>query len=160
MLLPDDEDATIIMLATGTGIAPFRAFLWRMFKEQHEDYKFKGLAWLIFGLTTTPNILYKEELEKLQAEFPDNFRLTYAISREQKNSEGGRMYIQHRVGEHADELWDLMQKSNTHTYMCGLKGMEGGIDEALTAAASKHGTDWTEFRKQMKQQHRWHVETY
>ncbi len=32
MLLPDDEDATIIMMATGTGIAPFRAYLWRMFK--------------------------------------------------------------------------------------------------------------------------------
>ncbi|MDJ0586837.1 phycobilisome linker polypeptide, partial [Microcystis sp. M49636_WE2] len=64
MLLPGDEDATIIMMATGTGIAPFRAFLWRMFKEQHEDYKFKGLAWLIFGVPKTANILYQEELEK------------------------------------------------------------------------------------------------
>lgn len=160
MLLPDDEDATVIMMATGTGIAPFRAFLWRMFKEQHEDYKFKGLAWLIFGIPTTPNILYKEDLEKIQAEFPDNFRLTYAISREQQNSEGGRMYIQHRVAEHADQLWELMQNPKTHTYICGLKGMEGGIDEALTAAAGKQNTDWSEYRKQMKQQHRWHVETY
>jgi ferredoxin--NADP+ reductase len=160
MLLPDDEDATVIMMATGTGIAPFRAFLWRMFKEQHEDYKFKGLAWLVFGVATSPNILYKEELEKLQAEFPDNFRLSYAISREQKNAEGGKMYIQHRVAEHADEMWNLMQKPNTHTYICGLKGMEGGIDDALTTAAGKHSVDWTEYRKQMKQQHRWHVETY
>jgi ferredoxin--NADP+ reductase len=160
MLLPDDEDATVIMMATGTGIAPFRAFLWRMFKEQHEDYKFKGLAWLVFGVATSPNILYKEELERLQAEFPDNFRLSYAISREQKNAEGGKMYIQHRVAEHADEMWDLMQKPNTHTYICGLKGMEGGIDDALTTAAGKHNVDWTEYRKQMKQQHRWHVETY
>ena len=31
MLLPDDEDANVIMIATGTGIAPFRAYLWRMF---------------------------------------------------------------------------------------------------------------------------------
>jgi ferredoxin--NADP+ reductase len=160
MLLPDDENATVIMMATGTGIAPFRAFLWRMFKEQHEDYKFKGLAWLVFGVATTPNILYKEELEKLQAEFPDNFRLSYAISREQKNAEGGKMYIQHRVAEHADEMWSLMQKSNTHTYICGLKGMEGGIDEALTAAAAKQGAEWNDYRKQMKQEHRWHVETY
>lgn len=160
MLLPDDENATVIMMATGTGIAPFRAFLWRMFKEQHEDYKFKGLAWLVFGVATSPNILYKEELEKLQAEFPDNFRLSYAISREQKNAEGGKMYIQHRVAEHADEMWSLMQKPNTHTYICGLKGMEGGIDEALTAAAGKQDTNWNEYRKQMKQQHRWHVETY
>ena len=160
MLLPDDPEATVIMMATGTGIAPFRAFLWRMFFEQHEDYKFKGLAWLIFGVTTTPNILYKEQLEELQEKFPDNFRLTYAISREQKNSEGGRMYIQHRVGEHADDLWSLMQKPNTHTYICGLKGMEDGIDSALTAAAEKNGVTWSEYQRQMKKAGRWHVETY
>jgi len=134
MLLPSDEDATIIMMATGTGIAPFRAFLWRMFKEQHEDYKFKGLAWLIFGVPKTANILYQEELEKIAAEFPDNFRLTYAISREQQNPQGGRMYIQHRVAEHADEIWNLLQSPKTHAYMCGLKGMEDGIDDAISGA--------------------------
>ena len=160
MLLPEDEDANIIMMATGTGIAPFRAYLWRMFKEQHEDYKFKGKAWLIFGIPKTPNILYKEDLETLQAENSDLFRLTYAISREQQNAEGGRMYIQHRVAEHADELWELMQNPKTHTYICGLKGMEGGIDEALSAAASKHDVDWSEYQRQMKKEHRWHVETY
>ncbi|NCR67269.1 MAG: ferredoxin-NADP reductase [Microcystis aeruginosa G13-12] len=160
MLLPDDEDATIIMMATGTGIAPFRAFLWRMFKEQHEDYKFKGLAWLIFGVPKTANILYQEELEKIAAEFPDNFRLTYAISREQQNPQGGRMYIQHRVAEHADEIWNLLQSPKTHAYMCGLKGMEDGIDDAITGAAAKNGADWSVYQKQLKKEHRWHVETY
>jgi ferredoxin--NADP+ reductase len=160
MLLPDDEDANIIMMATGTGIAPFRAYLWRMFKEQHEDYKFKGFAWLIFGIPKTPNILYKEDLEKMQQENSDHFRLTYAISREQQNSEGGRMYIQHRVAEHADELWEMMQNPKTHTYICGLKGMEDGIDQALSEAAAKNGVDWSDYQKQMKKEHRWHVETY
>ena len=160
MLLPDDEEANIIMMATGTGIAPFRAYLWRMFKEKHEDYKFKGFAWLIFGIPTTPNILYKEELEKLQAEYKDHFRLTYAISREQKNPEGGRMYIQHRVAEHAQELWELIQQPKTHTYICGLKGMEDGIDDALGAAAAKSDVQWSEYRTKMKKEHRWHVETY
>ena len=162
MLLPDDEDANIIMIATGTGIAPFRAYLWRMFKEgdKNPDYNFKGMAWLFFGIPTTPNILYKEELEKLTQDYPENFRMDYAISREQKNSEGGKMYIQHRIGEHADKLWELMQNPKTHTYICGLKGMEDGIDEALSAAAAKHDVDWTTYRKQMKKDHRWHVETY
>lgn len=160
MLLPDDEEATVVMMATGTGIAPFRAFLWRMFKEQHEDYKFKGLAWLFFGIPYTANILYKEELEQLQREFPDNFRLTYAISREQQNSEGGKMYIQDRIKENADELWQLVQKDNTHTYICGLKGMEGGIDEGMTSAAGKFDVNWSDYQKTLKKAHRWHVETY
>ncbi|OIP70482.1 MAG: ferredoxin-NADP reductase [Oscillatoriales cyanobacterium CG2_30_40_61] len=160
MLLPDDEEATVVMMATGTGIAPFRAFLWRMFKEQHEDYKFKGLAWLFFGIPYTANILYKEELEQLQREFPDHFRLTYAISREQQNPEGGKMYIQDRIKENADELWQLVQKDNTHTYICGLKGMEGGIDEGMTSAAGKFDVNWSDYQKTLKKQHRWHVETY
>jgi ferredoxin--NADP+ reductase len=160
MLLPDDPDATIIMMATGTGIAPFRAYLLRMFKEQHEDYQFNGKSWLIFGIPKTANILYKKELEEIQQEFSDQFRLTYAISREQKNSKGGRMYIQDRVAEHADELWDLIQKDNTHTYICGLKGMEDGIDEALSEVAEKNGVNWTEYTGKMKKAGRWHVETY
>ena len=162
MLLPDDEDANVIMIATGTGIAPFRAYLWRMFLEgdKNPDYNYKGKAWLFFGIPKTENILYKEQLEKMAQEHPDNFRMDYAISREQKNPEGGRMYIQHRIAEHADELWEMMQNPKTHTYICGLKGMEGGIDEALSAAAAKHDVDWDEYRKAMKKEDRWHVETY
>jgi ferredoxin--NADP+ reductase len=162
MLLPEDPEANIIMLGTGTGIAPFRAYLWRMFKDDERaanpGYQFKGFAWLIFGIPTTPNILYKEELEEMQAKYPENFRLTYAISREQKNTEGGRMYIQHRVAEHADELWNLVKQEKTHTYICGLRGMEDGIDEAMTAAAAKEGVVWKEYQRSIKE--RWHVETY
>ncbi|MBV8884159.1 MAG: ferredoxin-NADP reductase [Chroococcidiopsidaceae cyanobacterium CP_BM_RX_35] len=160
MLLPEDPNTNVIMMATGTGIAPFRAYLWRMFKETHEDYKFNGLAWLIFGVATTPNILYKQELEELQQQYPNNFRLSYAISREQKNQEGGRMYIQHRCQELSEELWSLIEQDNTHTFICGLKGMEGGIDEALSAAAGTKGVNWAEYQKEIRKAGRWHVETY
>lgn len=162
MLLPNDPEAKIIMMATGTGIAPFRAYLWRMFKDveraANPDYQFKGLAWLIFGIPTTPNILYKEELEEITQRYPENFRLTYAISREQQNSEGGRMYIQHRVAEHADEIWNLVKDEKTHVYICGLKGMEDGIDAAMSSAAEKEGIVWKEYQRSIKE--RWHVETY
>ncbi|AFY55328.1 FAD binding domain/Oxidoreductase FAD-binding domain/CpcD/allophycocyanin linker domain/Oxidoreductase NAD-binding domain protein [Rivularia sp. PCC 7116] len=164
MLLPDNPEANIIMMGTGTGIAPFRAYLWRMFKDEEKkvntDYQFKGLAWLIFGIPTTPNILYKEELEELQSKYPDNFRLTYAISREQKNKDGGRMYIQHRCEEYAEELWKMVKDENTYVYICGLKGMEDGIDAALSAAAAKEGVEWSSYQKQLKKAHRWNVETY
>ncbi len=164
MLLPEDPNANIIMLATGTGIAPFRSYLWRMFKDKerevNQDYPFKGFAWLIFGIPLSANILYKEELEEIQHRYGDNFRLTYAISREQKNAQGGKMYIQDKVAQYAEELWQLIQKENTHTYICGLKGMEGGIDEALSAVAAKQGVNWADYQKTIKKAGRWHVETY
>jgi len=164
MLLSDDPNANIVMMGTGTGIAPFRAYLWRMFKdrerEANSDYQFNGKAWLIFGIPKTENILYKEELEEMQSKYPDNFELTYAISREQKNSEGGRMYIQHRVAENAARLWEMVQQDNTYVYICGLKGMEDGIDEAMAAEASKAGVEWSTYRRTLKKAHRWNVETY
>lgn len=160
MLLPDDPDANIIMMGTGTGIAPFRAYLWRMFKENNPEYKFNGLAWLFFGCAYTGNILYKEDLEAMERDYPDNFKVTYAISREQQNSSGGKMYIQDRIAENADKLWELVQQEKTHVYICGLKGMEGGIDEGMTIAAAKNGVDWSTYVRTLRKAHRWHVETY
>ena len=160
MLLPDDPEANIIMMGTGTGIAPFRAYLWRMFKENNPEYKFKGLAWLFFGCAYTGNILYKEDLEEMEEKYPENFKLTCAISREQQNPSGGKMYIQDRIAENADKLWELVQQEKTHVYICGLKGMEGGIDEGMSIAASKNGVDWSSYVRDLKKAHRWHVETY
>ena len=163
MLLPEDEEANVIMFATGTGIAPMRTYLRRMFEASERDkngWKFRGKAWLFMGAPKTPNLLYDDDFEKYQAEYPDNFRYTKAISREQKNTKGGRMYIQDRVLEHADEIFSMIEDSKTHVYMCGLRGMEPGIDEAMTAAASSKGLDWSELRPQLKKADRWHVETY
>ena len=164
MLLPFDEEANIIMLATGTGIAPMRAYLRRMFdteeRAKNPEYQYRGKAWLFMGVPTTPNLLYEEDFQSYLSTFPDHFRYTKAISREQNNASGGRMYIQDRVLEHADEIFALIEDPKTHVYMCGLKGMEPGIDEAMTAAASAKGLDWSQLRPSLKKQERWHVETY
>jgi ferredoxin--NADP+ reductase len=164
MLLPPDEDANVIMLATGTGIAPMRTYLRRMFepseRAKNPEYQFRGLAWLFMGAPKTPNLLYDDDFQRYQAEYPDHFRYTTAISREQENARGGRMYIQDRVLEHAEEIFALIENPKTHVYMCGLRGMEPGIDEAMTAAAAAKGLDWSELRPQLKKAERWHVETY
>jgi ferredoxin--NADP+ reductase len=163
MLLPEDEEANVIMLATGTGIAPMRTYLRRMFEPSEREtngWHFRGKAWLFMGAPTTANLLYDADFEHYQREFPDNFRYTKAISREQQNAKGGRMYIQDRVSENAEEIFAWIENPKTHVYMCGLRGMEPGIDEAMTAAAAAKGLDWSELRPQLKKAERWHVETY
>ena len=163
MLLPADEDANVIMFATGTGIAPMRTYLRRMFEPTEREangWHFKGKAWLFMGSPTTANLLYDADFNHYQSQFPDNFRYTKAISREQQNAKGGRMYIQDRVSENADEIFSWIENPKTHVYMCGLRGMEPGIDEAMTAAAAAKGLNWAELRPQLKKAERWHVETY
>ncbi len=163
MLLPDEEEANIVMLATGTGIAPMRAYLRRMFEpteKEKNNWNFKGKAWLFMGAPKSANLLYEEDLQRYLADNPDNFKYTKAISREQQNTKGGRMYIQDRVLESANELFNMIEDEKTHIYLCGLKGMEPGIDEAMTKAAAEKGLNWSELRPQLKKAGRWHVETY
>jgi ferredoxin--NADP+ reductase len=45
LLLPEDQNAPVIVVATGTGIAPFRSFWRRCFMEDVPSYKFTGLFW-------------------------------------------------------------------------------------------------------------------
>ncbi|PXF41619.1 Ferredoxin--NADP reductase, cyanelle [Gracilariopsis chorda] len=160
MLMPEDPNATIIMLATGTGVAPFRTFMRRAFAENNSDFKFTGTMWLFLGVPTSSTLLYQEEFEEMKANYPGQVRLDYAISREQQDADGKKMYLQNRMKEYEEELYELFQKENTYVYMCGLAGMEGGIDEFMSARFEKDGRDWNEYRRSMKKAGRWEVETY
>lgn len=93
LLLPKDPNATVIMLATGTGIAPFRSFLWRYFMEKHPDFEFGGKAWLFLGVPTTSALLYDDEFKKMKEMGGDKFQYDYAISREANDANGEKMYI-------------------------------------------------------------------
>ena len=86
-------------------------------------------------------------------------RLDYAISREQENKKGGKMYVQDKVEEYADEIFDLM-KNGAHMYFCGLKGMMPGILEMLERVATEKGLDWNEFYEGLKHNNQVHVEVY
>lgn len=75
----------------------------------------------------------------MKEKYPDNFRLDFAVSREQTNEKGEKMYIQTRMAQYAEELWELLKKDSTYVYMCGLKGMEKGIDDIMVSLAAKDG---------------------
>jgi len=165
MLLPEDPNANIIMLATGTGIAPMRSYMRFLFNDKVAEAadgtrKFKGLAWLFMGVPYSNSLLYDDEHVEYKTKYPSQFRYDYAISREQKNAAGQKMYIQTKMAEYTEELWNLMQDEKTHIYMCGLKGMEQGMEECFSEIATKNNLVWKEYAKQMKKAGRYHVEVY
>lgn len=160
MLLPeDDPNATHIMIATGTGIAPFRGYLRRMFMEAVPTYKFGGLAWLFLGVANTDSLLYDDEFTSYLHNHPDNFRYDKALSREQKNKSGGKMYVQDKIEEYSDEIFKLLDEG-AHIYFCGLKGMMPGIQDTLKRVAEQRGEKWDEKLSQLKKNKQWHVEVY
>merc|ERR1711879_1110086 len=79
MLLPEDQESDIIMLATGTGIAPMRSYLRLLFNDAagadaDGSRKFKGLAWLFMGVPYSKSLLYDDENMEYKEKFPDQFR--------------------------------------------------------------------------------------
>jgi ferredoxin--NADP+ reductase len=154
-LLPEDPTADLVLIATGTGIAPFRACLRRVYLEWPE---FSGTVSLFFGVKREADILYRTELEGFRDR--PGYRLSYALSREQVWEDGCRLYVQHRLAEQADEVWERLVRGGGYGYVCGLKGMECGIDEVLEARARADGASWAETRTSLAREGRWVVETY
>merc|ERR1711904_38838 len=120
---------------------------------------YKGLAWLFLGVANTDALLYDDDWQELKGKFPDNFRVDYALSREQKNKDGGKMYIQDKMEEYADQIFDLLE-NGAIMYVCGLKGMMPGINDMLEKVAKGKGKDWSEMQKDLKKKGQWHVEVY
>ena len=59
--------------------------------------RFTGLSWLFMGVANSDAKLYDDELTSILNTYPDQFRVDYALSREQNNKNGGKMYIQDKV---------------------------------------------------------------
>merc|ERR1719502_2139426 len=161
MLMPEkDPSVDLIMVATGTGIAPYRSFLKRLFVEKTPFGEvYQGLAWLFLGVANTDALLYDADWQDILMQYPDNFRVDYALSREQTNVNGGKMYIQDKVAEYADEIFERMD-NGAHMYFCGLKGMMPGITEMLEGVSKEKGIVWEEKLKEWKKAGQWHVEVY
>jgi len=161
MLLPEEDPTTdYIMVATGTGIAPYRGFVRRLFTEKTPAAEaYKGQAWLFLGVANSDALLYDDEWQEVRNEYPDQIRLDYALSRDQSNRKGGKMYIQDKVEEYADEVFDKLEKG-AHIYFCGLKGMMPGIQDMLKSVATKKGISYDDWLKGLKAKKQWHVEVY
>ena len=128
--LPDNEQAPMIMVGPGTGIAPFRGFLLERQLLGHG-----GHNWLFFGdRNAATDFLYKDELLQWQTDGLLN-RLDLAFSRDQES----KIYVQDRMLENGAELFDWLEKG-AFFFVCGdAKQMAVSVEQALVALIAKHG---------------------
>ncbi|HEY0790496.1 MAG TPA: sulfite reductase subunit alpha [Chthoniobacterales bacterium] len=128
--LPTHGDTPIIMVGPGTGVAPFRAFLY-----ERRATSAKGRNWLFFGdQRAATDFYYREELEAMSAD-GHLTKLSTAFSRDQNE----KIYVQNRMIEHGAELWGWLQ-DGAHFYVCGdASRMAKDVDVALHSIAETHG---------------------
>ncbi|MEO1712277.1 MAG: FAD-dependent oxidoreductase [Bacteroidota bacterium] len=123
--LPKNLDREIVLICTGTGVAPFRSMLGAL-KESGGP---KQLLHLIFGTRHEEGILYREEMETLAKEWP-NFRFDVALSRE-KDWDGYQGYVHQVYQEHYPEV-----DADRLFLLCGWQNM---VDEAVDRLTEKMG---------------------
>ncbi|MDE2333794.1 MAG: benzoyl-CoA 2,3-epoxidase subunit BoxA [Rhodospirillales bacterium] len=150
-LMPDDPGADIIMICTGTGAAPFRGFTERRRRIAHRG---PGRLWLFFGARTPQELPYFGPLQKVPKTLLEQ-ELVFSRLPGQR-----RQYVQHRMAARGPELAELLRRPATHVFLCGLKGLEAGVDEALVAVGREAGFDWPALRAVLRADGRFHAETY
>jgi len=106
-------DTDICMICTGTGIAPFRAFLHDV-RNRNIPH---GNMHLIFGSRFEKDLLYRKEMEELMKLIP-GFTYTTVLSREQDSSYTGEKGYVHSIYE---KLYAT--KKPAMFYLCGWKVM-------------------------------------
>ncbi len=150
-LMPNDPRARILMICTGTGSAPFRAFT--MHRQRYYSDA-SGQMTLIFGARTPDSLPYFGPLKKV----PDTVLRKHLVFSRLPGEP--KQYVQHRLREVSDEIAEMLVDPNAHIYICGLRAMEEGVEEALASIAESVGHQWTTVRDAMRDDGRYHVETY
>jgi benzoyl-CoA 2,3-dioxygenase component A len=150
-LLPNDPAANIIMICTGTGSAPFRAFTERRRRTMPDA---PGQLTLFFGARRPQELPYFGPLQKVPEKLLRK-HLCYSRLPDQP-----KVYVQDRLRNEGEIIAGLLGDLRTHVYICGLKGMESGVDEAFADVCRNVAIDWTQVKPAMRESGRYHVETY
>jgi benzoyl-CoA 2,3-dioxygenase component A len=150
-LLPSDPDARLLMICTGTGSAPMRAFT--MARQRMVGKKSGGMV-MFFGARTPDSLPYFGPLNKVPSSLLDKHLVFSRMPGQEKE------YVQDRMRVEEDLVAEMLQDPNTYIYICGLKEMEDGVERAFTNIAESIGQQWRSLRDVMRDEGRYHVETY
>ena len=149
----DDKD--IIMVGPGTGIAAFRSFL-----AERDATGATGRNWLFFGEQNfATDFLYQTEIQNWY-ETGVLTKINVAFSRDQKE----KLYVQHRMMEHADSLYEWIT-GGASFYICGKKDpMSTDVENALLHIIEQYGKKSIEeakaYLEQMKEEGRYEKDVY
>jgi CDP-4-dehydro-6-deoxyglucose reductase len=117
-----DPPRDSLMVATGTGIAPFRSMLKASLKEDTPPFT------LLFGVRLESHLLYGQEFEQMQREHP-SFRFWPTLTQPPASWTGRVGRVQAHLKEAIDLTSDAL--SRLDIYLCGLKPMVDDVRQIL-----------------------------
>ncbi len=148
-------DADVIMVGPGTGIAPFRSFLFERDAQGAE-----GRNWLFFGdQHFVSDFLYQTELLSF-FETGILTRFNTAFSRDQQE----KLYVQHRMMQQATELWNWLQNGAV-LYICGAKhpmstDVENTLLQIIQTKGNLNEEEAADYLTALNESGRYHKDVY
>ena len=128
-----------------------RAFT--MARQRAVGAKSGGMV-MFFGARTPDSLPYFGPLNRVPSDLLQK-HLVYSRLPDQPKE-----YVQDRMQVEEDLVAEMLQDPNTYIYICGMKEMEDGVERAFTNIAESMGQQWTALRDVMREEGRFHVETY
>ena len=138
-----------ILVATGTGVAPMRAYLQWLFPADGSDRSQGKEIWLVYGTRHETDIYYKDEFEALDQRIP-NFHYLPTLSRALDSWTGLRGHVQVHISKIIEERAKRIGQTlpvppvdpaipaadlrfDIYCYICGLNFMVSGVRDLLTS---------------------------
>ncbi len=153
--IPADDDAPLIMIGPGTGIAPFRAFL-----EEREMRQAQGPNWLFFGdQHEQKDYLYQDQITAWQTSgLLNNLSLAWSRDTDRK------IYVQTLIEEQGAEFFAWLEQG-AYIYICGdASRMASDVDKAIRDVIAKHGNvsaeDADAYMDKLVAEHRYQRDVY
>ncbi|KAG2216584.1 hypothetical protein INT45_004505 [Circinella minor] len=133
--LPRNTKLPVIMVGPGTGVAPFRGFVQERVYQKQQG-KEVGPTVLFYGCRRSDqDFLYKDEWPQLFKDLGEESRIITAFSRETEQ----KVYVQHRLKEHGEKMWEYMEQGAL-LYVCGdAKNMARDVNQTFVSFAIEFG---------------------
>ena len=150
-LMPLAPESRIMMICSGTGIAPMRSIIQQ---QQRLDHAPASPMQLFYGGRTPQELAYSAELNGL----PETMlNIHLALSRV---ADQPKQYVQDLLKLQADQVVDLLRDKNTHIFICGMIAMGQEVMKVLAEIAGKSGLSWDELHHELLHSGRLQIETY
>ncbi|MCD0416858.1 FAD-binding oxidoreductase [Rubrivivax sp. JA1024] len=154
--VPSDRHSPMIMIGMGTGIAPFRGLVRRIYETLGT---WDGPVRLFYGARSGMEMLYMNEQNADIAQYYDeaSFKAFQAVSPRPHLS--ALPALGRSVEDNADELRSLLEDERTHVYVAGPEALKAGTEVALARIAGAPGR-WALLRQTLIAGGRWHEVLY